>query len=432
MKPETLRSLVELSSFFHPEPNEVFRRVVALMSSHYPGAMAMINLIDGERLVFREVACPHPLVATGCVRSLNLSDTWCQFSMGSTRPLLIQDARKDAHDFMGARLLGFSRYLGVPICRPNGAAVGTLCILDGQSDKILSQDDVEFLSLLAMRVSAELERERAIQERVAEQRVARERVEELNARLVLAAEEKRRFVTAVVHDLRQPIAVLRTLLHLATDEEDPAERRETLAQLDEGTRRLSGMIDELLDYARLEADQLPRRIETVSFGELIEQVVREHRPEAAARGIALDLHADPDLGAGQTDRARLDHVLRNLLGNAIKFTAPDLTLRRSLLRRKPRVTVRATSECELRWRLEVEDTGIGMDDSTRERIFDEFYQGPVPQQGERGSVFPRGRGLGLTITRRFCESLGGTIAVRSRPGRGSCFTLVLPRDLRFD
>lgn len=76
MKPEMQRALVELSAFYHTDPTVVFRRIVETLAAQYPGAMAMINLVEGERLVFREVARPHPLVASGRVRSLRLTDTW--------------------------------------------------------------------------------------------------------------------------------------------------------------------------------------------------------------------------------------------------------------------------------------------------------------------------------------------------------------------
>lgn len=280
-----------------------------------------------------------------------------------------------------------------------------------------------------MRVSAERERERALQQRLAEQQAATERLAEMNTRLRLAAEEKRRFVATVIHDLRQPIAALRTLLHVVALEEDPEERTESLSLLEDRVTALAAMVDELLEYARLEADQLPRRVEPVAFPELLEEVLRDFQPEAAARGVTLTLEADPNLGGGQTDRARLSHILRNLLGNAIKFSIPDGEA--GLLRRRARVVLRAQPLGETEWRVEVEDSGIGMDEAVQHRIFEEFYQGPEARASEARSGYPRGRGLGLAIVQRFCETLGGKISVRSRPGRGSRFTLILPRNLPF-
>ncbi|MBI3721794.1 MAG: GAF domain-containing protein, partial [Fimbriimonas ginsengisoli] len=122
--------------------------------------------------------------------------------MGAVRPLLVQNGSRDPdYACLPAVQAGFTRYLGVPIFTPAGEVLGTLCFLDTYSEQLLKEADVQFIALLAMRVSAELERERAIEERLAEQRALVAQLATANEKLRAAADEKRRFMATVIHDL---------------------------------------------------------------------------------------------------------------------------------------------------------------------------------------------------------------------------------------
>ena len=344
-------------------------------------------------------------------------------------PLLIQDATTDARfsDHPAVRL-GLTRYLAVPICDPQGAALGTLCILDDHSLEPLEDQDIRFLSLLAMRVSAELERERTVEERLARERETQERLAELNAQLLEAAEARTRFVAAVIHDLRQPIAALRTMMYVLARESDPDERSVCHTMLDERLMALGSMVDELMQFAEIEAGRVPSRLEALDVGCLISDCVSEFLPEAACRALRLTLQPLPDLGIVITDSQKVRRILRNLLSNAIKFTAttdphrdpsPGAVL--------GSIEVRCRTERGV-WTVEVEDSGIGIPAGICDQIFEDYFRGPEAHSSETRSGTPRGRGLGLAIVRRFCEDLECNITVRSRPGQGTCFTLRFPRD----
>jgi len=314
---------------------------------------------------------------------------------------------------------------------------------------------VQFFSLLAMRVSAELERERVVHERVAGHRRMAERLAAANDGLRTAAEEKRRFMAAVIHDLRQPLATMRTTLYLLRDAEDPMERDEGMDVLEGRVVALNGMIDELLQYAEIESGRMAWRIERVDLGRLLHHCLDGFGPVLTEKNLQLQREIAPDLGEAQLDPTKLTHVVGNLVANAIRFTPAG------------RVTVRARSSPPSRgnrWRLEVEDTGIGIAREELSRIFHEFYQVPIPDgaTGGRGdgakqqdllsrtpcspsaslrgvttpsparpvTSIPAGHGLGLAIVRHLCSAMGARVTVASEPGRGTRFALQLPRRMR--
>jgi signal transduction histidine kinase len=347
-------------------------------------------------------------------------------------PLLIQNAAEHPQfrNHPGVSL-GLTRYLAVPIRDPSGAAIGTLCFLDGYTDQILGDQDVQFMSLLAMRVSAEVERERAIERRVAEHAALSERLAAANARLEASAEEKRRFVATIIHDLRQPLAAARTAAYLLRGETDPLERETCLDLLDDRFAALSGLVEELARYSELEAGRLPWRPQRVELRPLLEECLaragpasrvgspRRSRccseegvpPVGESRGtLRLVAEFHPDLGEAEVDPSQLCHIVNNLLSNAVKFTPAGA------------VKLRGCPEGEEHWRLEVVDTGVGIAPEHLERIFDDFYQ--APDSRIRGD---RGLGLGLAIVRHLCATAGAVISVTSEPGCGTKFSLLFPR-----
>jgi signal transduction histidine kinase len=334
--------------------------------------------------------------------------------------VLIQDARNNpAYAAHPAVRLGLIRYLGVPVYNAEGNPVGTLCFLDHRADEVLADRDVRFLTVLAMRVSAELQREQMIEQRLQEVRATAEQLARANAELLRAGAEKRRFITAVIHDLRQPIATLRTLLYVSRSDESADDREQSLQLLDSRLRALGGMVDELLEYAQLDDGTLSWHPEVLDLEAELRRCVEELEPEALLRGVRLTLDLQPELGACETDPAQLARVVRNLLTNGVKFTAgvrergtPEVVLR---ARRRPKA-----------WVLEVEDNGIGIPPAVLQRIFEESYRAPEAPDHEARAGYPTGRGLGLAIVNRLCARMGAEIAVKSEVGRGTQFRIMFP------
>jgi signal transduction histidine kinase len=160
--------LVEISTCRDADPASVCKLVVQKLSAFYKST-AILSIRDGDTMVFREVAgMPLPLAF---VKSNKVKNSYCQLALRTVAPVYIPDGREhpEIHQIPAPKL-GFTRYLGVPICDRDGAAIGTLCIMDGRSSVPLDADDEQFLSMLALRVATELDRERIYLERTAEQR----------------------------------------------------------------------------------------------------------------------------------------------------------------------------------------------------------------------------------------------------------------------
>jgi len=252
---------------------------------------------------------------------------------------------------------------------------------------------------------------------------ARRRAEEdlvaLNVALELArrtAEEanhsKTEFLRYVSHELRTPLNSILghgELLHEELAESGQAGLAGDVARISDASQHILGLINELLDISRIEAGAIDLRISAVDISELIMGVVGAIRPQAAARQIDLTLALAPDLPALATDVRRLRQVLLNLVSNACKFTE------------RGAVTIGAAAVGPDAVEIWVRDTGIGMTPEQLTRIFEPFVQ--VDRSPDRREL---GSGLGLSISRRLVELLGGSISVTSTPGSGSEFRVSLP------
>ncbi len=235
-----------------------------------------------------------------------------------------------------------------------------------------------------------------------------------NAQLVEANEVKSRFLRSMSHELRTPLNSIigfsdMLLRELAGPVED--EQRRQLEMINHSGRHLLALINDVLDLSRIEADRLVLEWDDVAPGAVAREAFSAIVPSAAEKGIELSLAVSDGLDDAviRTDARRVRQILLNLLGNAIKFTsqgAVTLDVRRAA----PGMVAFA-----------VTDTGPGIPAERHEDIFGEFTQhehGLDPEE--------RGTGLGLAISRGLAVLLGGAITLRSAPGEGSTFTLLLP------
>lgn len=234
-------------------------------------------------------------------------------------------------------------------------------------------------------------------------------LEAANRRLEELARLRTRFVSDAAHELKTPLAILRSYLEaLTTDLVGGLDRqqREFLAAAAEGARRLQRLVEELLDLAALESGNLPLSIGAVDAPSAIRAAFEELLPLARLGEVEVRL-GPLESATARADPARLAQVLRNLLDNALKYTPPAGRVRLSCRRRGDAVV------------LEVTDTGVGIPADELPRIFDEFYRVRRAPQGE-------GAGLGLAIVRRLVLAMGGRIDVTSQTGSGSRFSVELP------
>jgi PAS domain S-box-containing protein len=226
----------------------------------------------------------------------------------------------------------------------------------------------------------------------------------------LVEQAKSDFVTSVSHGLRAPLASIYGFAEtlLSRDELfDHEQRRTFLGYIVSESRRLTEIVNKLLDAAQLDAGELQVEIERTDVGALVGEVVESVRADSSANShrFVVEL-ADEPLGA-EADSEKLRRVLINLVENAVKYSPADSTITLSARRRAGVVEVR------------VADEGVGIPVSERERVFRKFYRG-----GASGLV--SGSGLGLFITRGLVNAMGGRIWVDSTESRGSTFTFELP------
>jgi PAS domain S-box-containing protein len=252
------------------------------------------------------------------------------------------------------------------------------------------------------------------QKQAEESRLNAQRLEAENRQILEANRIKSQFLANMSHELRTPLnAVIgfADLLQSGKVEADVDKRRTFLGHIGTSGRHLLRLINDLLDLSKVESGRFEFFPEPVKLAPLVKDVTDTLSPASQAKHIAVAAQVDPALNGLVLDPARMKQVLYNYLSNAIKFT-PD----------RGRVTVRARPEGPTRFRIEVEDTGIGIAADDLPRLFTEFQQldtGPSKRH--------QGTGLGLALTRRLVEAQGGSVGVRSEPGVGSVFHLVLDR-----
>jgi signal transduction histidine kinase/DNA-binding response OmpR family regulator len=226
---------------------------------------------------------------------------------------------------------------------------------------------------------------------------------------------KSEFLANMSHEIRTPLNGIIGFTELLIRDEsgDEAERRDYIRTIRTSGKHLLELINDILDLSKIEAGQLQVETTSCSPHHLISEVVSVLRARAQEKGIDLEYRWDSEIPESiQSDPYRLRQLLMNLVGNAVKFTERGSV---NIVSRIVPDGQRST------FQLEVRDTGIGIDPSQIDDIFKPFVQADNSVTRRFG-----GTGLGLTITKNICESLGGTLSVQSEVGVGSTFTVVLP------
>ena len=242
------------------------------------------------------------------------------------------------------------------------------------------------------------------------------RLSEAKADAVRANQAKSEFLSRMSHELRTPLNAILGFAQLLEFDDLQPKQREDVGQILKAGRHLLGLIDEVLDIARIEAGELALSVEPVAASELVEEAVALVAPLADRRAIRIAI--DPgDGGAGWVlaDRQRLKQVLLNLLSNAIKYN-----------RERGRVDVSFEPRADRRLAILVTDTGPGISPEYCERLFMPFER----LGAETGSI--EGTGLGLALSKRLVEAMDGTLQVSSEPGHGTTMSIELPRAARHE
>ncbi len=298
------------------------------------------------------------------------------------------------------------------------------------SEEMLREQQEELQQVneeLEEKASLLVEQNRAVEQKNKEVELARQAVEEKASQLALSSKYKNEFLANMSHELRTPLNSLLILARMLSDNKDSnltQKQVEYAKTIHSAGSDLLNLINEVLDLSKVEAGKIEIYSSDVQMTEIVKQVEATFKPVAAQKKVNLEIEIDEDVPMTvQTDSQRLLQVLRNLLGNAFKFTEqgsvklhvhlpePKTPFTSSVLATEPGKVIAFS----------VIDTGTGIAKDKQQLIFEAFQQADGTTSRKYG-----GTGLGLSISRELSRLLGGEVRVESEIGKGSTFTLYLP------
>ena len=342
---------------------------------------------------------PHVVDQLRHIR-IDLEETLVGRAARERRPIAVRDLgdiELDPH----LRILydaGWRSLVAVPLLRED-QIVGSLIVRRKRTGDF-SQETLELLETFASQSALALLNAQLYHE-----------LQEQSAELAVASQHKSEFLASMSHELRTPLNAVLGFSEVLLERMfgDINERQEDyLRDIHSSGRHLLELLNEILDLSKVEAGRMELAYSTVELAPLLEHTASMLRERAGLHGIDLRVEVDPDASTVYADELRLKQVVLNLMTNAVKFTGDGGSV---VVR-----AVRGTAEI----RISVTDTGIGVPEADRERIFESF------QQGGRGASREEGTGLGLTLSRRIVELLGGEMWMESEVGVGSTFAFSIP------
>jgi two-component system NtrC family sensor kinase len=296
---------------------------------------------------------------------------------------------------------GIRTLLGIPLMR-EGVPIG-MFNMARSIVKPFTDKQIELLTTFADQAVIAIENVRLFDE-----------IQDKSRQLAEASQHKSQFLANMSHELRTPLnAIIGVSEMLREDAEAAKQDLEPLDRVLGAARHLLALINDILDLSKIEAGRMELHLEDFALAPLIESVVKTVEPLTAKNTNKITARYDAAIGTLHADQMRLRQALLNLMSNANKFTE----------RGSIAVEARYGQENDREWiSIAVVDTGIGMTAEQTGKLFQEFSQADASTTRKYG-----GTGLGLVISKRFCQMMGGDITVESAPGRGSTFTIRLPR-----
>ena len=395
---------------------QVVQAALGEVSDRVVPDLALFFLRDGDRLVLRGCGPNDSPFLHDQTPVHRVGQCLCGLAVSGDGPVYSSDIRSDSRcTWDECKKAGLRSFAALPL-RGGGEIIGVLGLGSGKTRGFASRS--VFLEALANWISIGLHNallhdqvnrhaddlEQRVAERTTELTLARDRAE-------AADRLKSTFLAAMSHELRTPLnSILGFTGILLQGRPGPlnAEQKKQLGMVQNSSRHLLGLINEVLDLSKIEAGQLEIRSEPFDLRAAIDKVVLGLAPLAEAKGLSLVARVDPDLGQVDSDRRRVEQILINLVNNAVKFTnAGSVRVEASVA--EGQVTTSVT------------DTGIGIRPEDFDSLFESF------RQIDSGlSRLREGTGLGLSISKKLVEMLGGEIRVESEWGVGSSFSFTLP------
>jgi signal transduction histidine kinase len=384
--PDRLRAIAE-AGLLDALPDEVFDRLTRLACRITGAPSAVVSLVDDRRQVFlSQFGRSAP---PGHENEVPLSASFCQHVVAGAEPLVITDALTHplVHDNDAALDGSVRSYAGMPLRSPDGHVLGSFCAF-GPTPHEWSPDQLAVLADLAMAVETEIALRQSLRER---------------DRL---AAIKENLLAVVSHELRNPLTGLLGALKLRAAR-DGATVDPLLRIALSSAERMLRLTNDLLDFDHVERGGVEITLAPVRCHEALAAAVESYGALATEAGCVLRVGTANGTLRGDADR--IQQVLGNLIGNAVKFTPPGGV-----------VELASAIEGDV-VRIDVRDQGRGIPPEMRDRIFEPFAQVEAADRTKKG-----GAGLGLAITRSLVERMGGTVAVTSEVGKGSTFSVRLP------
>ena len=240
---------------------------------------------------------------------------------------------------------------------------------------------------------------------------------------------KAHFISLITHELRSPLNTINGYLDLALEGiggELNQQQRDFIRRARAGSERLYALIEDLLLISRADAGQLRLNCDFIQLSEIVTHAIEELELIAIDNEISLHVEVPGDFPQIYADAIRMQHVMRNLINNALHFTPPGggiviTAYAINIPTETASTDFLAAKEEKQHVKIRVQDSGYGIAPEYQERIFERFYQIPIAHSERAG-----GQGLGLTVAKIIVELHGGRISAESMPGEGSSFTCILP------
>jgi signal transduction histidine kinase len=365
-----------------------------------------IYTFDKSRREFRLRATygmDEAMIAAIRDRHISAGETAIGQAAADRAPIQIPDVLKDSSLVLDVVVrAGYRAVLIVPLLRP-GQIVGAL-VVRRKAPGEFPKSTVELLETFADQSVLAIQNARLFRE-----------IEEKSQQLSVASEHKSQFLANMSHELRTPLnAIIGVSEMLREDAEAAKQDLEPLDRVLSAGRHLLALINDILDLSKIEAGRMELQLEDFVLAPLIDGAVKTIESLAAKNGNRVAVSCDAAIGSLHADQMRLRQALLNLMSNANKFTERGTIT----------VDARQVQENGRDWvTIAVVDTGIGMTPEQMGKLFQEFSQADASTTRKYG-----GTGLGLAISKRLCQMMGGDITVESEPGKGSVFTVRLPKE----
>ncbi|GAB4018896.1 GAF domain-containing hybrid sensor histidine kinase/response regulator [Spirosoma koreense] len=397
---ERLESLSQYELLDTPQEVE-YDRVSHIASQLCGTPIAMVSLIDQQR---QWVKSYYGLAVESIPREVSL----CAHTINFNHPLIIEDTTQDDRFWDNPAVTGqpyIIFYAGVPLISSDGFAIGSICVIDHQPRQLNRSQQIT-LQALADQVVLLMELRRTNNKLLR----ARAQAEEL-------ARQKAHLLATMSHEIRTPLHALEGYTQLLLDQQPRSDQQPNLNRLQIIGRTLVSLVNNILDYSKLQAGKVELEAIPFSLQDLIQQAVDIQIWQAHQKNLQLTVQIDEKLPRRlQGDATRLLQVLLNLISNGLKFTSQGEV--------GVRVQVVSEAASAVTFQVDVTDTGIGIPQTSLALLFNEYTQVSASTTRLYG-----GSGLGLAITRQLLDLMGGQLEVQSQEGQGSCFSfrVSLPR-----